>query len=92
MKVYKHHLSKNILSGQTPIDGGIGRNATVFTDYDYMIIYLKKDGRKWHYCEAEIDINDLRFNFKNNYKATIMRSCIAENYSEIIINYLTRKQ
>ena len=83
MKVYKHHLSENILSGKTPIDGGIGRNATVFMDFDYMKMYLKKDGRKWYYCEADIDINNLRFNFKNNYMATIIRPYKAKNYIEL---------
>jgi len=83
MIIYKHHLSEHFESGKIPINGGIGRNATVFTDFDFMKMYLKKDGRDWHYCEADIDINDLLFNFKNNYMATIKRAYKSKDYKSL---------
>jgi hypothetical protein len=83
MKIYKHHLSENIEKRKTPINGGIGKSATVFINFDYMVAYLKKDGRRWHYCEAEVDINDLLFNFKNYYMATIKIAYCARNYKKL---------
>ena len=83
MIVYKHHLSKDFNSGKVLVNGGIGRGATVFIDYEDMLKYLKKDGRKWHVCRANVAVSDLIFNFKNKGMATIKKAYNAEDYRKL---------
>jgi hypothetical protein len=68
---WKHHLSENFENGTPTHPNGAGAGGTVFTDYDKMIEYLKKDGRHWHIAEILLENEPLIFEFDNDWMATI---------------------
>jgi len=70
--VWKHHISEHFENGNIPLSAGAGAGGTVFTNYNKMLEYLKRDGRDWHVTELEVDESEIDFNFKNNYMATIL--------------------
>lgn len=77
---WKHHISEHFENGDYPTHpNGAGKGATVFTDYNKMIDYLKKDGRRWHVAELKLQNEPLIFEFGNNYMATIQRDCLSEH-------------
>lgn len=69
-KAWKHHISEHFKG--TDIENGAGAGGTIFLDYDRMIEYLKKDGRAWHVAELDLLYTPIRFDFKNDYMATIL--------------------
>ena len=77
---WKHHISEHFENGNCPTHpNGAGKGATIFTDYNKMIDYLKKDGRHWHVAELNLQNEPLIFEFGNNYMATIQRDFLSEN-------------
>lgn len=75
MTIWKHHIAKHFEEDQTLAndpENGPGYGATVFTNYEKMIDYLKRDGRQWFVCECEVNLCFLRFNFGNDWMATIL--------------------
>lgn len=77
---WKHHIAENFENGSCSTHlNGAGEGATIFLDYDKMIEYLKKDGRKWYVAELKLKDEPLLFNFDNEYMATTQRSCSSES-------------
>lgn len=73
MLVFKHHISKDFEENPSLVmNNGAGAGATVFTDYNKMLAYLKTDGRSWHVAPLEVEKGELHFNFGNDYMATIL--------------------
>lgn len=60
---WKHHVSSDFEPvGNFPVHpNGPGAGATIFLDYDFMIDYLATDGRQWHVCEFQCEMNELEF-------------------------------
>lgn len=73
MKAWKHHIAEHFLNDSIPADkNGAGKGGTVFTDWDKMVEYLKKDGRNWYAAEINVEKDELLFEFGNGYMATIL--------------------
>jgi len=76
---WKHHIAEHFENGTCPIHpNGAGKGATIFTNYQKMIDYLKKDGRRWYVAELKLKNEPLIFEFGNDYMATIQRDCLSE--------------
>ena len=76
---WKHHISEDFESGNCPLHpNGAGKGATIFINYEKMIEYLKKDGRRWHVAELLLENEPLIFEFGNNYMATIQRDYLSQ--------------
>ena len=76
---WKHHVSKHFEDGSMPLSpNGAGKGATIFTDYEKMINYLKEDGRKWHIAELNLKDEPLIFEFGNDWMATVSRDILSE--------------
>jgi len=73
MNAWKHHLSADfeqnpiLLAKSTGPDAG----ATVFLDYGKMVRYLKENGRSWHVCEFECELDELELIYTNDWIARI---------------------
>ena len=81
-KAWKHHLSSN----NPEIGIGAAKGSTIFTDFDKMIDYLKKDGRDWHIAELELNNDVLKFEFGNDFMATILHDKISKyGFNPLII-------
>lgn len=79
-KAWKHHISSDFENGKIPTHpNGAGKGATIFIEYEKMIEYLKKDGRRWHIAELELKNELLFFQFNNNYMATILVDKISKD-------------
>jgi hypothetical protein len=50
---------------------GAAAGATIFLDYDVMIQYLKKDGRRWCVAELNVEKNEILYDFKNKEMVTL---------------------
>ena len=82
---WKHHISKDF-ENRISTQGGAGKGGTIFTDYEKMIKYLKKDGRKWHIAELKLKDEPLIFEFGNSYMTTIQRDFSSkEGFKPLII-------
>ena len=76
---WKHHISEHFENGSCPTHpNGAGKGATIFTDYNKMLDYLKADGRHWHVAELKLKNEPLIFEFGNDYMATIQNDCLSE--------------
>lgn len=76
---WKHHISEHFENGSCPTHpNGAGKGATIFTDYNKMLDYLKQDGRRWHVAELKLENEPLIFEFGNDYMATIQNNCLSE--------------
>ena len=74
-KAWKHHISSDFGNTSTSDKNGAGKGGTIFLDYDKMLDYLKADGRKWHVAELYLESHPIRYDFGNNYMATILEDC-----------------
>ena len=73
MKAWKHHVAKHFINGSNPTHpNGAGKGGTIFLDWSEMVKYLKNDGRDWYVAEIEVEENELLFEFRNDYMATIL--------------------
>ena len=68
--VWKHHIAKDFQDGTLITDAYPAIGSTVFTDYDLMIDYLKRDGRRWYIAELDVDETEIEI-LENGYMATI---------------------
>lgn len=71
---WKHHISEDFEKDPSLLGKGNGPDAgaTVFLDFDKMVEYLNKTGRRWHVCEFVCTKNDLEFIYPdNNWMARI---------------------
>ena len=68
--VWKHHIAKDFEDGTLITDAYPAIDSTVFTDYDLMIDYLKRDGRRWYIAELDVDETEIEI-LENGYMATI---------------------
>lgn len=74
-KAWKHHIAATFLAGTSPTHpNGAGLGGTIFFDYEYMLSYLRKDGRSWFVAELELENTPVIFNFLNTEMATIMQA------------------
>lgn len=86
MLAYKHHISEHFEEDPSLVfDNGAGKGGTVFLDYDKMVDYLMNDGRRWHICTLEVNINELKFEFNNDWMATILVNKKAIDYFKPLI-------
>lgn len=70
---WKHHLAEDFENGTCPTHpNGAGKGSTIFTDYDKMLRYLKRDGRRWYVAELVLDFEVIQYGFGNSYMATIL--------------------
>lgn len=70
-KAWKHHISEHFV-GLVDNRNGAGAGATIFLDYNKMLEFLKRDGRKWHIAELDLQNCPIRFDFNCDYMATIL--------------------
>ena len=70
LKVWKHHIAKHFEDGTLITDAYPDIGSTVFTNYNLMVEYLKRDGRRWYIAELEVDEKEIE-PYKNGYMATI---------------------
>ena len=70
-RAWKHHIAEHFEEGSLITDAYPAIGSTVFTDYNLMIDYLKKDGRKWYIAELIVEANEIK-PFKNGYMASIL--------------------
>jgi len=68
---WKHHVAEHFNNETIKKHTSAGKGATVFTNYEKMLKYLKDDGRKWYICELELNNEELIYEFGNDYMATI---------------------
>jgi len=78
LKVWKHHIAKHFEDGTLITDAYPDIGSTVFTNYNLMVEYLKRDGRRWYVAELKLENETLVFEFGNNYMATIQRYYLSE--------------
>ncbi len=71
MRAWKHHIAEHFENGSVKWDAGVGAGATIFLDYDFMIEYLKKDGRRWCVAELDVEKNEISHDFKNKEMVTL---------------------
>ncbi len=71
MKAWKHHIAEHFENGSVNWGAAAAAGATIFLDYDFMIQYLKKDGRRWCVAELSIEKNEILYDFKNKEMATL---------------------
>lgn len=74
---YKHHISEHFNGSDS--HNGAGAGGTIFLDYEKMLRYLKADGRKWHVAELCLRDCPIRFDFENDYMATILVDWASES-------------
>lgn len=67
-KAWKHHLTKQVKEWYE----GAGKGATIFLDYDFMVKYLKEDGREWSVAELELKDTPIRYDFLSKGMVTIL--------------------
>ena len=68
MIVWKNHISEDFKKNPSLlINNGVGIGGTIFLDYNKMVDYLIKNGRRWHV--AEIDMEEHEFKNINNFMA-----------------------
>jgi len=78
-QAWKHHISEYFVKDNyKKYPSGAGKGGTIFTDYDKMLDYLNKDGRRWHIAELNLQNEPLLFEFGNSYMATIQRDFLSE--------------
>jgi hypothetical protein len=71
MKAWKHHIAEHFEDDSVNWDAGAAAGATIFLDYDFMIQYLKKDGRRWCVAELSVEKNEILYDFKNKEMVTL---------------------
>jgi hypothetical protein len=71
IKVWKHHIADHFEDGLCSRNATIVSKGTVFTNYDKMLFYLYKTGRRWYIAELEVDETEIVM-YKNGYMATIL--------------------
>lgn len=73
-KAWKHHISSDFDDNQEyePYSNGAGAGGAIFLDYDYMIEYLKNNGREWHIAELDCVDTPISFDFDSPHKARIL--------------------
>jgi len=75
---WKHHIAEHFENGVCLTHpNGAGKGATIFTNYQKMIDYLKQDGRRWYTIKLKFKNEPLLFEFGNDYMATIQRDIIS---------------
>ena len=53
---WKHHLSADFENHPELLkNNGAGEGATVFINYQFMLNYLKRTGKKWHIARLELN-------------------------------------
>jgi hypothetical protein len=73
MKAWKHHLAENFENAFSPThNNGAGVGATIFTNYDKMLVYLKKDGRRWYIAELDVKESEIARDMFDDAMATIL--------------------
>lgn len=73
VKAWKHHVSKDFKPDVKFTYGGPAKPATIFLYYDYMVAFLKKDGREWHICEFYVFPSDIDYNFPDHAKMATLK-------------------
>lgn len=68
--VWKHHIAEHFEDGTVLTDASPAIGSTVFTNYNSMVNYLKRDGRRWYIAELDVDETEIE-PFENEYMATI---------------------
>ena len=71
MKAWKHHIAQHFEDGDLSTDGGAMKGSTIFTDYNKLLEYLKKDGRDWYVAEIEVEEYEID-PYLCGYMATIL--------------------
>jgi hypothetical protein len=72
MRAWKHHLKAPYLHSQDVFRIGAGAGGAVFLDYDKMLQYLKQDSNEYEVAEIEVALDELRFDYGNDWMATIL--------------------
>ena len=70
MKAWKHQIAEHFEDGTLTTDAFPALGSTVFTNYEKMVSYLRKDGRRWYIAELEVNEEEIE-PFKNGFMATI---------------------
>lgn len=70
-KVWKHHVAEHFEVIETSYESTVCSKSTVFLDYDKMLEYLKKDGRRWYVAELDVDDTEIEL-YANGYMATLL--------------------
>lgn len=79
---WKHHVAEDFERKINPaktFPNGVMTGGTIFTNFDKMVEYLKKDGRDWYIAKLTLNKEPLKFEFNNNYMATVLTDYIYSN-------------
>lgn len=77
-KAWKHHVAEDFLVNGVPVEGGAAYGGTIFLDYDFMLDYLKHDGREWYIAELDLQSVSIRYDFNSTKLATVLDNVVSK--------------